>query len=108
MPTAIRPRWIRGGRTLNKGVMMSLEEAVPGNRPIDPKQLGDLMDGHGEYAGALAQSESHVRRLVDQLRFQHEVLAEIHDLTDPASKTPLADRDGSLDAADVAVGQRGL
>ena len=82
---------------------MSLEEAVPGTRPIDPKQLGDLMDGHGEYAGALAQSESHVRRLVDQLRFQHEVLAEIHDLTDPASKTPLQDRDMCRIKAAVAI-----
>ena len=82
---------------------MSLEEAVPGNRPIDPKQLGDLMDGRGELAGALAQSESHVRRLVDQLRFQHEVLAEIHDLTDPASKTPLADRDICRIKAAVAL-----
>lgn len=82
---------------------MSLEEAVPGNRPIDPKQLGDLMDGRGELAGALAQSESHVRRLVDQLRFQHEVLAEIHDLTDPASKTPLQDRDMCRIKAAVAI-----
>lgn len=30
-------------------------------------------------------------RLLDQLRFQHEVLAEIHELTDPESKTPLQD-----------------
>ena len=53
--------------------------------------LGDLMDGKGELAGALASKELHTERLLDQLRFQHEVLAEIHELTDPKSKTPLQD-----------------
>lgn len=53
--------------------------------------LGDLMDGKGELAGALANSELRTARLVDQLRFQHEVLAEVHELTDPKSKTPLQD-----------------
>ncbi len=50
--------------------------------------LGDLMDGRGELAGALANSEQRTARLVDQLRFQHEVLAEIHELADEKSKTP--------------------
>ncbi len=67
---------------------MSLEEAVPGNRPIDPKQLGDLMDGRGEVAGALARSERQGAMLLDQLRFQHEVLADIFELSDPRSTTP--------------------
>ena len=67
---------------------MSLEEAVPGNRPIDPKQLGDLMDGRGEVAGALARSERQGAMLLDQLRFQHEVLAEIFELSDPRATTP--------------------
>ena len=53
--------------------------------------LGDLMDGKGELAGAIANQEMYIKRLVDQLRFQHEVLAEIHELTDPKSKTPLQD-----------------
>ena len=39
--------------------------------------LGDLMDGKGELAGAIANQELYIKRLVDQLRFQHEVLAEI-------------------------------
>ena len=51
--------------------------------------LGDLMDGKGELAGALASNEMYTKRLIDQLRFQHEVLAEIHELTDEKSKTPL-------------------
>ncbi len=55
--------------------------------------LGDLMDGKGELAGAIANQELYIKRLVDQLRFQHEVLAELHELSDPASRTPLQDRD---------------
>ena len=55
--------------------------------------LGDLMDGKGELAGAIANQEVYIKRLVDQLRFQHEVLAEIHELSDPKSKTPFQDRD---------------
>ncbi|MBP8789529.1 MAG: hypothetical protein KBH41_19105 [Azonexus sp.] len=51
--------------------------------------LGDLMDGKGELAGALASNEMYTKRLIDQLRFQHEVLAEIHELADEKSKTPL-------------------
>ena len=55
--------------------------------------LGDLMDGKGELAGAIANQELYIKRLVDQLRFQHEVLAEVHALSDPQSNTPLHDRD---------------
>lgn len=47
--------------------------------------LGDLMDGKGELAGALASNEMYTKRLIDQLRFQHEVLAEIHELSGAAS-----------------------
>jgi len=82
---------------------LSLEECKAPCGPANHEAIGELMDGRGEVAGALAQSESHVRRLVDQLRFQHEVLAEIHDLTDPASKTPLADRDICRIKAAVAL-----
>lgn len=51
--------------------------------------LGDLMDGKGELAGAIANQELYIKRLVDQLRFQHEVLAEIHELAEEKTKTPL-------------------
>ncbi len=60
---------------------------------MDIEALVDLMDGRGELAGALASNEMYTKRLIDQLRFQHEVLAEIHELADQKSKTPLQDRD---------------
>ena len=60
-------------------------------KPETIEALGELMDGKGELAGAIANQEMYIKRLVDQLRFQHEVLAEVHELTDPKSKTPLQD-----------------
>ena len=51
--------------------------------------LGDLMDDRGELAGAMANTELHTKRLTDQLRFLHTVLADVHDLADENSKTPL-------------------
>ena len=59
---------------------------------MDIEALGELMDGRGELAGALASNEMYTKRLIDQLRFQHEVLSEIHELADEKSKTPLQDR----------------
>jgi len=56
---------------------------------MDIEALVDLMDGKGELAGALASNEIYTKRLTDQLRFQHEVLDEIHELADEKSKTPL-------------------
>ncbi len=60
---------------------------------MDIEALSDLMDGKGELAGALASNEMYTNRLIDQLRFQNEVLAEIHELSDQKSKTPLQDRE---------------
>ena len=51
--------------------------------------LGELMDGRGELAGAMANTELHTKRLMDQLRFLNTVLADVHDLADEKSKTPL-------------------
>ncbi len=51
--------------------------------------LGDLMDGKGELAGAMANTELHTKRLMDQLRFLHTVLADVHDLAASAGVTPL-------------------
>ena len=67
--------------------------------------LSDLMDGKGELAGALASNEMYTKRLTDQLRFQHEVLAEIHELADEKSKTPLQDRQLIRIKAQVALRQ---
>ena len=58
-------------------------------KPETIEALGDLMDGRGELAGAIANQELYIKRLVDQLRFQHEVLAEIHELAEEKTKTPL-------------------
>lgn len=51
--------------------------------------LNSLMDGEGELAGAVVQQEERVTQLVQLLRFMNEVLADIYDLADPTSKTPL-------------------
>jgi len=67
--------------------------------------LGDLMDGKGELAGAMASNEMYTKRLIDQLRFQHEVMAEIHGLADEKSKTPLQDRQLIRIKAQVALRQ---
>ena len=72
---------------------------------MDIEALGDLMDGRGELAGAIANQELYIKRLVDQLRFQHEVLAEIHELADEKSKTPLQDRQLIRIKAQVALRQ---
>jgi hypothetical protein len=32
-----------------------------------------------------------IDRLLQQIKFQHEVISECHELTDPRSKTPLQD-----------------
>jgi hypothetical protein len=49
---------------------------------MDIEALGDLMDGRGELAGAMANTELHTKRLTDQLRFLHTVLADVHYLAD--------------------------
>jgi hypothetical protein len=72
---------------------------------MDIEALGDLMDGKGELAGAMANQDLYTNRLLDQLRFQHEVLAEIHELSDPKSNTPLQDRDLIRIKAHVALRQ---
>ena len=82
---------------------MSLEECKAPCGPANHEAIGELMDGRGEVAGAMVKNEQQSAKLLDQLRFQHEVLAEIYDLTDPASRTPLADRDICRIKAAVAL-----
>ena len=87
----IRPHRNRVGTAHNmKGEAMSIEEAVPGNHAIDAQALGDLIDNEG-IAAEVTEADDITRRLLDQARYQHLVLAEIYDLSDPKSKTPLAD-----------------
>ena len=51
--------------------------------------LSSLMDGNGELAGAMVGQEQQVERLVQQLRFMNEVLAQVHELAEEKTKTPL-------------------
>ncbi len=53
------------------------------------ESLGELMDGKGELAGAIACNEQRIAQLVQQLRFLHTVVAEVHDLADEKSVAPL-------------------
>jgi len=72
-------------------------------KPETIEALGELMDGKGELAGAIANQEMYIKRLVDQLRFQHEVLAQIHEFAEPKSKTPLRDLEMIRIKAQVAM-----
>jgi hypothetical protein len=67
---------------------LSLEECKAPCGPANHEAIGELMDGRGEVAGALARSERQGAMLLDQLRFQREVLAEIFELSDPRATTP--------------------
>ena len=51
--------------------------------------LVDLMDGKGEFAGAIACNEQRIAQIVQQLKFLHTVVAEVHDLADEKSGAPL-------------------
>jgi len=51
--------------------------------------LGDLMDGKGELAGAIACNEQRIAQIVQQLRFMREVMAQVHELAEEKTKTPL-------------------
>ena len=53
------------------------------------ESLGELMDGKGELAGAIACNEQRIAQIVQQLKFLHTVVAEVHDLADEKSGAPL-------------------
>ena len=67
---------------------MSLEECKAPCGPANHEAIGELMDGRGEVAGAMVKNEQQSAKLLDQLRFQHEVLSEIFELSDPRAPTP--------------------
>ena len=53
-----------------------------------PEAITELLDGPPISIGIVAEMEKSrllAARMLDQLRFQHEVLAEIHDLVSSAS-----------------------
>ena len=58
-------------------------------KPETIEALGDLMDGKGELAGAIACNEQRIAQIVQQMKFLHTVVAEVHDLADEKSVAPL-------------------
>ena len=72
---------------------MTLHECTGEGCVSNPEAIASLIDGSQQVgmATALDQSELRARRLLDQVRFVFEVLGEIHELTEPRSKTPLQD-----------------
>lgn len=70
-------------------------ERATATGPVDFDKLGEVIDGYepdwrpiragddvGHLTASLEASEALIKRMEMQLRFQHEVLAEIHTLTD--------------------------
>ena len=74
---------------------MTIDTTALGNLVDDVGLAGEIVwklsesaDDRGE---ALARANWMMSRMLDQLQFQHEVLAEIHELSDPNSRTPHQD-----------------
>lgn len=64
---------------------MTLHECTGEGCVGNPEAISSLIDGgHVVLATALDQSEMQSRRLLDQVRFLVEVMAEIRELTEPA------------------------
>ena len=93
-------------------------ERATATGPVDFDKLGEVIDGYepdwrpiragedvGHLTASLEASEALIKRMEAQLRFQHEVLAEIHELTGAESKHPLTDRDLIRVKAQVALRQ---
>jgi hypothetical protein len=85
-------------------------ERATATGPVDFDKLGEVIDGYepdwrpiragedvGHLTASLEASEALIKRMEAQLRFQHEVLAEIHELTGAESGTrlPTATSSGS-------------
>ena len=71
---------------------MSLRECTGEECLANPGAIASLTDGgRVGLATALDQSELRVLRLLQQVQFLSEVLAEIHELTEPKSTRPLND-----------------
>ena len=67
---------------------MSLHECTGAGCVAKPEAIAELLDGRPISIGLVAELEKNrllAARMLDQLRFQHEVLAEIHDLVSSAS-----------------------
>lgn len=66
---------------------MSLHECTGAGCVAKPEAIAELLDVRPISIGLVAELEKSrllAARMLDQLRFQHEVLAEIHDLASSA------------------------
>ena len=74
---------------------MTIDTTALGNLVDDVGLAGEIVGKLSESADdrgeALARANWMMSRMLDQMRFQHEVLAEIHELSDPRSRTPHQD-----------------
>ena len=81
-------------------------ERAKASGPVDlDKRPVAAHEDVGHLTASLEASEALIKRMEEQLRFQHEVLAEIHELADEKSKTPLQDRQLIRIKAQVALRQ---
>lgn len=70
---------------------MTIDTTALGNLVDDVGLAGEIVGKLSDAAddrGELARVNRMMSRLIDQMRFQHEVLAEIHELSEPRSSTP--------------------
>jgi hypothetical protein len=67
---------------------MNIRECKSAHAPANHEAIGGLMDGGGEFAGVMVRNEQQIDILLSQIRFLRDVLAEIHELTDPRATTP--------------------
>ena len=73
---------------------MTIDTTALGNLVDDVGLAGEIVGKLSDAAddrGELARVNRMMSRLIDQMRFQHEVLAEIHELSDQNSRTPHQD-----------------
>jgi hypothetical protein len=93
-------------------------ERATATGPVDFEKLGEVIDGYEpdwrpvaahedvtKLNATLEARDALIKRMEMQLRFQHEVLAEIHELADEKSKTPMQDRNLIRIKAQVALRQ---
>ena len=70
---------------------MTIDTTALGNLVDDVGLAGEIVGKLSDAAddrGELARVNRMMSRLLDQVRFQHEVMAEIHELSEPRSSTP--------------------
>jgi hypothetical protein len=70
---------------------MTIDTTALGNLVDDVGLAGEIVGKLSDAAddrGELARVNRMMSRLIDQMRFQHEVMAEIHELSEPRSSTP--------------------